>query len=99
MQYKGKDAIMAKHHPMQPLIVDSNKVVRFKSNSIVRFLLDNSSYDMNALAAMDFSSENWIQFAQLIGYSVSGFCDLSYVDSFSFHYLFFIHFFDAFLSC
>lgn len=34
--------------------------------------------DLNQLALMPFNRDDWNQFAQLIGYSVSGFGDLSY---------------------
>lgn len=65
-------------HPMQPVILLKG-VIRFKANAIVRYLLDSSKDDLNSLALMPFSAEDWNQFAQLIGYSVSGFGDLSYV--------------------
>jgi hypothetical protein len=65
-------------HPMQPLVLDRG-LVRFRGNPIVRFLLDHGGYDMNALAAMPFSDDDREQFAQLIGYSVRGFGELSYV--------------------
>lgn len=65
--------------PIQPLIEDEHGVVRFKSNAIVRHLLDNGSIDMNQIAALDFSQEDREQFAQLIGYSWSGACDLDYM--------------------
>ena len=35
--------------------------------------------DLNTLARMNFPREDWVQLAQLLGYSVSGFGDLSYV--------------------
>jgi hypothetical protein len=66
-------------HPMQPAVRDEHGVIRFKANAIVQFLLDSGPFDMNALARMNFSDEDREQFAQLIGYSVDGFCDLSYV--------------------
>lgn len=67
-------------HPVQPLIKDKHKVVRFKANPIVRFLLDsNPRVDMNMLARMDFSKEDRQQFAQLIGYSLAGYSELGYV--------------------
>jgi hypothetical protein len=48
----------------------------------VRTLLDSARpLDLNDLAIMDFSVEDREQFAQLIGYSLSGFGDLSYVRS------------------
>ena len=62
----------------QPLVMDG-KVIRFKKNEIVEFLLDKGSYTLNDLAIRRFSDEDRAQFAQLIGYSVSGWGDLSYV--------------------
>ncbi len=70
---------MAKH-PMQPLIRDSDGVIRFKANAIVRFLLDIGPLNLNLLSMMPFSTEDRQQFAQLIGYSLSGYGDLPYVD-------------------
>jgi hypothetical protein len=69
------------HHPMQSIVIAKDGVVRFKANKIVQFLLDTSASDMNALALMEFPREDREQFAQLIGYSVSGFGELSYVSN------------------
>lgn len=66
-------------HPIQPLEKDKHGTTRFKANAIVRLLLDDGKYDMNRLAMLPFSDEDREQFAQLIGYSLSGFGDLSYV--------------------
>ena len=66
-------------HPLQPVHLDPDGVVRFVPNRIVRFLLDAGPYDMNKLAMMPWSDEDREQFAQLIGYSVQGFGELSYV--------------------
>ena len=66
-------------HPVQPLVRDKHRVLRFKPNKIVQFLLDAGPFDMNKLAVMDFPREDREQFAQLIGYSLSGFSELSYV--------------------
>lgn len=63
-------------HPTQPLVTDSHGVRRFKENKIVSFLANGR---LNQLAAMDFSDEDWEQLAKLIGYSLSGFGELSYV--------------------
>ena len=68
------------NRPIQPIIKDPNGVVRFQRNKIVAFLLDNGPFDLNQLAMMDFSPEDRRQFAQLIGYSLSGYGELSYVD-------------------
>jgi len=76
MGKKLKDA----KHPMQPVVIDDDGVVRFKGNKIVRFLLDAGPYDMCKLAMMPFSDEDRSQFAQLIGYSTCGFGELGYAD-------------------
>jgi hypothetical protein len=65
--------------PLQPTYTDEHGTIRFRENKIVRYLLDNGGIDMNAIARLDFPQEDQEQFAQLIGYSVSGFADLSYV--------------------
>lgn len=69
-------------NPMQP-IVDTNGVHRFKSNKIVDKLYDYAvlhGYGLNEMALDDFSDDDRQQFAQLIGYSVSGYGTLSYCD-------------------
>ena len=70
-------------NPMQPVIKNQYGTYRFKDNAIVRFLLDHNvegkKIDLNTLAGMEFSQDDEIQFAQLIGYSVIGFHELSYV--------------------
>ena len=65
-------------HPMQPIVRDQIGTYRFKHNAIVRHLLDSGSIDLNQIAAMNFSDEDREQFAQLIGYSVDGFCEMDY---------------------
>jgi len=70
---------MSKKHPMQKMHVDEHGTVRFVENKIVGFLLDAGPFDLNSLARMEFDDTDWRQFAQLIGYSVSGWGDLSYV--------------------
>lgn len=66
-------------HPIQPLVDDGDGVLRFKSNAIVKALLDTGKLTMNDLAVLNFTDEDREQFAQLIGYSVDGFGSLSYV--------------------
>lgn len=80
--YADRPALVASgghRHPMQPVIVAKDGVHRFKENAIVRHLLDAGPFDMNTIAMMDFTREDREQFAQLIGYSVSGACDLGYM--------------------
>ena len=66
-------------HPVQPLIKGDYGTIRFKKNAIVCFLLDAGPFDMNQLSLMQFTQEDSEQFAQLIGYSLDGFGELSYV--------------------
>lgn len=68
-------------NPIQPLIKDSHGTVRFQENAIVRYLLDNGGIDLNKLAAIDFSQNDREQFAMLIGYSLSGSSELSYMSN------------------
>ena len=79
-------------HPIQPLI-DVQGVIRFKANAIVEHLLDtHPACDMNTLATMTFSDDDRRQFAQLIGYSLSGYGELrSYVDDEAYATAQFIH--------
>lgn len=70
---------MKPRHPTQPLVRDNCGVIRFKSNPIVEHLLRHLPGNMNALALLPFSDEDRAHFAQLIGYSVSGWGDLEYV--------------------
>lgn len=68
-------------HPIQPLQYNDKGVLRFKANAIVQYLLDNGGIDLNKIACLDFSKEDRQQFAQLIGYSLSGYATLSYTDN------------------
>lgn len=70
--------IMNPKHPIQPIVTDEHGTKRFKANKIVQHLLYNGGINLNQLACLDFSREDHEQFAQLIGYSVSGAGDLSY---------------------
>lgn len=78
-RWSNKGEVMSKKHPIQPLIVDDNGVIRFKANAIVRYLLDNGGIDLNQITVLDFSREDREQFAQLIGYSLNGAEELDYV--------------------
>ncbi len=76
-----------KNFPMQPIVWDGKGVIRFQENRIVSALLDFASsrgMDMNEIARAArrgaYTKAEQMQFAQLIGYSVSGFRDLSYAD-------------------
>jgi hypothetical protein len=66
-------------YPMQPLLLDQHGRVRFRENTLVRHLLDKGGLTMNDLAVVECPVEEREQFAQLIGYSLDGFGELSYV--------------------
>lgn len=74
---------MKPRNPMQPLVKDQHGTVRFKGNAIVEYLLEcarvGKSADLNHIARLDFTQDDRCQFAQLIGYSLSGYHELSYV--------------------
>ena len=63
------------------IVLSDDGCVRFKENKIVSYLLSRTLEDMNTLALLDFSDEDRMVFAQLIGYSVSGYGDLSYASN------------------
>jgi hypothetical protein len=81
MPQDASDHAVVTRQPIQPLETDEHGTTRFKGNAIVCHLLDNGGIDINdlAMASPDFPQEDWEQFAQLIGYSLSGFSELSYV--------------------
>ncbi len=66
-------------HPIQPLVKTNDGIIRFKKNAIVEYLLKASGKTINDLAIIEFAQEDREQFAQLIGYSLGGFGELSYV--------------------
>jgi hypothetical protein len=73
-------------NPMQPLAKDRRGVVRFKENTLVNALLEHgqrTGLGLNELAGKyrdEAHTDDWRQLAQLIGYSLSGYGELSYVD-------------------
>ncbi len=76
----------APSQPIQPVILDENRTTRCKANEVVRYLIDQGSIDMNHLARIREGSkagptiplEDWAQFHELLGYSVSGLADLQF---------------------
>lgn len=68
-------------HPIQPIEKDSQGVLRFKENKIAGYILDHGVIDLNQLACLPFDDKDRKQFAQLIGYSIGGYADLSYVSN------------------
>ncbi|MNQ60672.1 hypothetical protein D3C85_749590 [compost metagenome] len=71
---------MSKRHPMQPVEMTEDHVVRFKRNQIIcdmQELCARSGLDLNEIAIRDYSKDDRSQLMQLIGYSVSGYGNLS----------------------
>jgi hypothetical protein len=71
---------MSNRQPIQPIVTDDKGVLRFKENVLVRYLLEHGGLNMNDLARVECADEDRQQFAQLIGYSIDGYSELSYVD-------------------
>lgn len=73
---------------MQPLYIAGDGRIRFKENAIVRHLLTSAGkvgVDLNSIAMDDFSDDDRMQLAQLIGYSLGGYGELSYVSDDSYN--------------
>jgi hypothetical protein len=66
---------------VREIYLTPNGVARFRPNEIVLWLLENGNKTMNDIAIQDFSDEDRMEFAQLVGYSASGYGDLSYVST------------------
>ncbi len=67
-------------NPMQPVVIAADGAIRFKANEIVRDLLglaEKNGVGLNHIAAGEYSKDDYSQLMQLIGYSVSGYGDLS----------------------
>lgn len=69
-------------HPIQPVIRAADGVIRFKANAIIEWLFETQRLDLNEIAVRaargQFGQEDQMQLAQLLGYPVSGYGDLSY---------------------
>lgn len=68
---------------MREIITDKYNCQRYKSNKIVRYLLDtHTTVDLNLIVKLHqsdfFTKEDIKEFYQLIGYSVSGYEDIFY---------------------
>lgn len=65
--------------PDQPVYIAPSGAVAFRGNAIVEWLWENGHVDLNRIAIEDFPQEHREQFAQLLGYSIGGYFELSYV--------------------
>ena len=87
MTTKAPDPRDALPHPRQPIAFAADGVVRFKENRIVSWMLEQGrlgkKFDLNTIVLQchsgHFNFADLVQLDQLIGYSTSGFGDLSYV--------------------
>ncbi len=69
-------------HPLQRIHIAADGCQRFVSNKIVKDLLDFATlrgFSLNQIAQGDYDVDDYEQFMQLIGYSLSGYGDLSAV--------------------
>ncbi len=66
-------------HPIQPIEADEHGRMRFKENKIISDAVAEERIDLNAIARRGYSDEDRAQLSMLIGYSVSGFGELSHV--------------------
>ncbi len=67
---------------MQPIVWAEDGCIRFLANRMVNDLYEFArprGMGLNEMAAGDYTADERMQFAQLIGYSVSGYGGLSYV--------------------
>jgi hypothetical protein len=69
---------MKKCMPMQPIVLVDG-IVRFKRNAVVDWLLCNGYIDLNKIPTWNLPVEDVEQFWQLLGYSVSGYGELSFI--------------------
>ncbi len=83
MRITERVAKMPKGQPMQPIYLDEEGTPRFKDNAIIRKLCDEKIISLNDIAMwlgdVDVPVEDAEQFWQLLGYSTSGYGDLSFV--------------------
>jgi prolyl-tRNA editing enzyme YbaK/EbsC (Cys-tRNA(Pro) deacylase) len=64
-----------------PTFIDEDGVQRFEQNSVLCHLFQTGKLDLNQLAVdyheKKFSKVDYAELNMMLGYSVSGFCDLS----------------------
>lgn len=68
--------------PMQPIAWDGKGVIRFQDNKVITMLLEAGVLNLNSIAGQCIEKKipraDQMQFWQMLGYSVSGFGDLSF---------------------
>ena len=63
---------------MRPL-VDVNGVIRFKQNAVIRWLFEQGHLNLNRIPVDELPLEDVEEFWQMLGYSVSGYGELSFI--------------------
>jgi hypothetical protein len=71
---------MSKKQPTQPIELDAYGVVRFQPNAILVYLFESKRLNLNDISIKRFPVEDMRQVWQQLGYSVSGYGDLSFAD-------------------
>ena len=66
-------------YPMQPVYLDKDGVARFKANAVVDWLFRSNGMDLNRIPTDALDVGDVEVFWQMLGYSVSGYGDLSFV--------------------
>lgn len=68
-------------HPVQPIVLDEKGTPRFKGNKIVEWLFNTGKLNLNDVSVLVHQGklplEDYVQLTQLLGYSTSGWGDLS----------------------
>ena len=71
-------------HPTQPVVLDEDGRARCKVNAVVRHLYNftkTRGLNLNDIAELPFTKEDMTQFMQLLGYTVDGLAELSFVET------------------
>ncbi|MBY0510184.1 MAG: hypothetical protein K2P94_08505 [Rhodospirillaceae bacterium] len=66
-------------HLSRPLVWSEDGMLHFQPNAICHWLLETGHVCMNTISQQGFCDADRAEFAQLIGYSVSGWGELDYV--------------------
>jgi hypothetical protein len=65
--------------PMQPVEFDDSGVLRFRGNKVVEYLFETRAINLNTIPTRALPAEDVEQFWQMLGYSLSGYQDLSFI--------------------